>query len=105
MILPPLPCAIIAFATFWPPSGVFLAGLLLWPRARWPVVVAVGTDGSSPALARHLRDRIADEVLTPGIADVAAELARQRAAFHEQGISTETVDWSGRLRDALDRFG
>lgn len=72
---------------------------------RGPVVVAVGTDGSSPALARHLRDRIADEVLTPGIADVAAELARQRAAFHEQGISTETVDWSGRLRDALDRFG
>ncbi|MFZ4718334.1 MAG: precorrin-2 dehydrogenase/sirohydrochlorin ferrochelatase family protein [Ilumatobacteraceae bacterium] len=69
-----------------------------------PVVVSVGTDGSSPALARHLRDRIANEIVTPGIADVAAELARQRAEFHAQGISTETVDWTDRLADALDRF-
>ncbi len=69
---------------------------------RGPVVVAVGTDGSSPALARHLRDRIADEILTPAVEDAARELARQRAEFHEQGISTETVDWSERLRAALD---
>ena len=69
---------------------------------RGPVVVAVGTDGSSPALARHLRDRIADEILTPQVEEAARELARQRAEFHEQGISTETVDWSERLRAALD---
>lgn len=69
---------------------------------RGPVVVAVGTDGSSPALARHLRDRIADEILTPAVEQAAAELARQRAEFHEQGISTETIDWSDRLRAALD---
>lgn len=69
---------------------------------RGPVVVAVGTDGSSPALARHLRDRIADEILTPAVEDAARELARQRAEFHEQGISTETIDWSERLRAALD---
>jgi precorrin-2 dehydrogenase/sirohydrochlorin ferrochelatase len=69
---------------------------------RGPVVVAVGTDGSSPALARHLRDRIATEILTPNVEAAANELARQRAEFHEQGISTETVDWSQRLKDALD---
>jgi siroheme synthase-like protein len=71
---------------------------------RGQVVVAVGTDGSSPALARHLRDRIADEVLVPGIDDVADELARQRAEFHAAGVSTETVDWSDRLRSALERL-
>jgi siroheme synthase-like protein len=72
---------------------------------RGPVVVAVGTDGASPALARHLRDRIANEVLTPGTEAVAAEMARQRAEFHAQGISTETVEWSDRLREAIERFG
>lgn len=70
---------------------------------RGPVVVAVGTDGSSPALARHLRDRIAAEVLTPGIEAVADDLARQRAEFHARGVSTEDVDWAPRLAEALDR--
>lgn len=68
---------------------------------RGSVVVAVGTDGSSPALARHLRDRIAAEILTPAVEAAAVELARQRAEFHAQGISTETIDWTDRLRDAL----
>jgi hypothetical protein len=35
---------------------------------------------------------------------VAVELARQRAAFHAEGISTETVDWADRLRRAIERF-
>lgn len=68
---------------------------------RGPVVVSVGTDGSSPALARHLRDRIAAEVLGPEVERAAKELARQRAEFHAAGISTETIDWSDRLRQAL----
>lgn len=72
---------------------------------RGPVVVAVGTDGSSPALARHLRDRIATELLTPEVEAAAHELARQRAEFHAQGISTETVDWTDRLREALTPRG
>jgi precorrin-2 dehydrogenase/sirohydrochlorin ferrochelatase len=69
---------------------------------RGSVVIAVGTDGSSPALARHLRDRIADEILTPAVEAAAIELARQRAEFHAQGISTETIDWTDRLRVALE---
>lgn len=68
---------------------------------RGPVVVAVGTDGSSPALARYLRDRIATEVLTPEVEVAAHELARQRAEFRAQGVSTETVDWGDRVRAAL----
>jgi siroheme synthase-like protein len=68
---------------------------------RGPVVVAVGTDGSSPALARHLRDRIAAEVLTPNVEAAALELARQRAALRATGVSTESIDWTDRVREAL----
>jgi siroheme synthase-like protein len=68
---------------------------------RGPVTVSVGTDGASPALARHLRDRIAAEVLGPEVERAAAELARQRAEFHAAGVSTETIDWTDRLRQAL----
>jgi siroheme synthase-like protein len=69
---------------------------------RGSVVISVGTDGSSPALARHLRDRIATELLTSEVEAAAVELARQRAEFHAQGISTETVDWTDRLSAALE---
>jgi len=72
---------------------------------RGPVVVAVGTGGASPALAQHLRARIAEEILTERVGEAADELARQRAEFHAAGISTETVDWSQRLRDALGLDG
>jgi precorrin-2 dehydrogenase / sirohydrochlorin ferrochelatase len=70
---------------------------------RGPVVVAVGTGGSSPALARHLRDRIAGEVLTPEVEAAADDLSAQRAAIHAEGGSTEAIDWSERVRAALDR--
>ncbi len=66
-----------------------------------PVVVAVGTDGSSPALARHLRDEIARDVLGPHVEDAARELARQRDELHAAGVSTESIDWGERVRLAL----
>jgi siroheme synthase-like protein len=72
---------------------------------KGPVVVAVGTDGSSPALARYLRDRIAAEILTPEVERAAHELARQRAEFHAVGISTESIDWAERVRIALEPKG
>ena len=71
---------------------------------RGPVTVAVGTDGSSPALARTLRDRIANEVVTEGVEKAAADLAAQRADCHRQGISTESIDWSDRVAEALARY-
>jgi siroheme synthase-like protein len=69
---------------------------------RGPVVVAVGTDGASPALARHLRDRIASEILTPAVEAAALDLACQRAELHAAGVSTESVDWTDRVRAALE---
>jgi precorrin-2 dehydrogenase/sirohydrochlorin ferrochelatase len=72
---------------------------------RGPVVAAVGTDGSSPALARHLRDRIAVEVLTPDVEIAAADLARQRADVHANGGSTEAIDWTERVQRSLAAAG
>jgi siroheme synthase-like protein len=69
-----------------------------------PVVVAVSTGGASPALASALRDRIA-ATLPPGLDRVAAELARRRRGLHEQGTSTETIDWAGQVGDLLDAAG
>lgn len=44
---------------------------------RGPVIVAVGTSGASPTLARKVRDKI-DEMLPPGIALLGEALGRAR---------------------------
>jgi siroheme synthase-like protein len=62
--------------------------------------VAVSTDGASPALARELRNVIA-ELLTPELGLVAERLAAERAEIHDQGGSTEDIDWTKRVRDAI----
>ncbi|HEX4981657.1 MAG TPA: bifunctional precorrin-2 dehydrogenase/sirohydrochlorin ferrochelatase [Ilumatobacteraceae bacterium] len=67
-----------------------------------PVSVAVSTDGKSPALAAHLRDRIAS-LLTPALATLADDLAAERSAIRAAGGSTEDRDWSARIDAALDR--
>jgi siroheme synthase-like protein len=83
------------------------------------ISIAVSTGGASPALAGWIRDRIAAS-LGPGIGDLAALLEEGRRRVHDQGTSTETIDWRrlldgplpemvrlGRLDDAravLDAF-
>lgn len=65
------------------------------------IVVAVGSGGASPALAQHVRGRIADEILDERIAAAADVLAAERDAIHAAGGSTEGLDWAARLRTLL----
>ncbi|MEZ5311095.1 MAG: NAD(P)-dependent oxidoreductase [Microthrixaceae bacterium] len=72
-----------------PPQCSFILPAVL---RHEPVVIAVSTSGTSPALASYLRDRIS-KVIAPEIASVANELAEQRARVKNQGQPTEGVDW------------
>jgi siroheme synthase (precorrin-2 oxidase/ferrochelatase) len=67
---------------------------------RGPVIVAVSTQGSSPALAGVLRDIVAD-ALPANVEAVAAQLGGERSAMRAQGRSTESVDWRPRVRALL----
>lgn len=64
------------------------------------VTGAISTDGASPALAKYLRDRLA-EVVDERIADVADTLAAERRAVQARGESTEDIDWTPRLHELL----
>ncbi|MCM2332912.1 MAG: MASE1 domain-containing protein, partial [Anaeromyxobacteraceae bacterium] len=44
-----------AFATFWAPSGVFLAGLLLAERRHWPILVLAALVPSTASNLLHGR--------------------------------------------------
>jgi siroheme synthase-like protein len=57
-----------------------------------PVTVAVSTDGSSPALARWLRDRIA-VVVGPDMATMAALVDAARRDLLASGGTAAAVDW------------
>ena len=64
------------------------------------ISVSVSTDGASPALARELRNVLA-ELLTPELGALAERLAAERAEVQARGESTEDVDWTKRVRDAI----
>ena len=70
---------------------------------RGPVIIAVSTQGASPALAGHLRDRLA-AALPANIEEVADELAAQRRQIRADGGSTEDYDWKARIVEVFERF-
>ena len=63
---------------------------------RGSVIVAVSTQGRSPTLAKHLRDRLA-AALPVDVDALADRLAAERRALQQQGISTEDVEWPNPL--------
>jgi siroheme synthase-like protein len=64
---------------------------------RGPVTISVSTSGMSPALASWLKGQVA-ETFGPGLENLATLLDDARRLVHEQGRSTETIDWA-RLLD------
>jgi siroheme synthase-like protein len=64
------------------------------------VSIAVSTAGASPALAGWLRDLVA-AALGPGMGDLAALLGEGRRRIHDQGESTESIDWRSLLDGPL----
>jgi siroheme synthase-like protein len=65
-----------------------------------PVSVAVSTGGTSPALARWLRVRLAESG-GPGLGELADLLGLARQRLHDAGRSTERVDWGALLDGPL----
>jgi siroheme synthase-like protein len=65
------------------------------------VTVSVSTGGASPALASHLRAEVETWLAEIGAADAAVTLAAQRSELRAEGVSTESIDWSDRVKAAL----
>jgi siroheme synthase-like protein len=63
---------------------------------RGDLVLTVGTSGRSPALARWLRDRLAEEV-GPEYELLLDLLADARGSLQAAGRPTDTVDWQRAL--------
>jgi siroheme synthase-like protein len=65
------------------------------------VTVAVTTEGAAPSLAQAVRSLVA-EALPDNLATIATTLRDERRHLHEEGTSTEGVDWRPRIRELLD---
>jgi siroheme synthase-like protein len=65
------------------------------------VTVAVSTTGAAPALAQEVRTLVA-AALPDNLASVANSLRDERRQLHDEGTSTEGVDWRPRIRELLN---
>lgn len=69
---------------------------------RGPVMVTVSTGGHSPALARWLKERVAESI-GPEYEVLADLLSAERDAIRSSGRSTEGLNWQSALEsDMLD---
>lgn len=69
-----------------------------------PITVAVSTSGVSPALASWLRSELG-ALIGPEFAEIAVELAAERAAVRATGASTEDMDWRPVIEERLREHG
>lgn len=67
---------------------------------RGPVMVAVSTGGHSPALARWLKERVA-ESFGPEYEVLAELLSAERDAIRSSGRSTEGLNWQSALESDM----
>jgi len=67
---------------------------------RGPVMVAVSTGGHSPALARWLKERVAESI-GPEFEVLAELLSAERDAIRSSGRSTEGLNWQGALESDM----
>jgi uroporphyrin-III C-methyltransferase/precorrin-2 dehydrogenase/sirohydrochlorin ferrochelatase len=65
---------------------------------RGNVHVAVTTGGRSPALARHLRERLEAEIPI-GYAALAEVVARVRAAVRSEGVAIDPASWQEAIQE------
>lgn len=71
---------------------------------RGSLMVTVSTGGASPALASWLRSHL-ELAIVPEFADVVSQLAVERARIHEEGLSTEDVDWKPIIANVMQTVG
>jgi len=64
------------------------------------VTVSVSTNGAAPALAQYVRDLVA-AALPADLARVAEELRRERRRLHDDGLTSEGINWRGRIEGVL----
>jgi siroheme synthase-like protein len=64
------------------------------------VTVSVTTNGAAPALAQYVRDLVA-AALPTGLARVADDLRRERRRLHDDGVTTEGIDWRRRIEELV----
>ncbi len=67
---------------------------------RSDVVVAIGTGGRSPALAKWLRARIEDD-LGDSIEPLLELLSAAREEMRAEGRSSEDADWQSALQSGM----
>lgn len=73
---------------------------------RGPVQVAVSTAGTSPALAKQIRDRVQDEILSPELAGLSEFLGRWRPEVkrHVDTYERRQTLWEGVLEGCVPQL-